>query len=239
MPLQEAIQHIVVLGQGLPETGIAVHFANAYNVALADTDPAYRGLLDAGDLVFSDGVPVVWAGRRLHQDVAEQWTRVYGPDVMAGVFDRSTAAGPLHYLLGGSSETLDLLQHRIAERWPHAVVAGAESPPFRPPTQDELRDRDERIRASGATLVWVGLGTPKQDVEVHRMSASIPVVALAVGAAFDFIAGTVSQAPVWMQQSGLEWGYRLAKEPRRLAKRYLWGNPRFIASVSRQAFGRR
>ena len=91
-----------------------------------------------------------------------------------------------------------------------------------------------RIRDSGATLVWVGLGTPKQDHEVHRLATALPVVALAVGAAFDFIAGTVSQAPVWMQRSGLEWSYRLAQEPRRLTKRYLWGNPRFVASVARQ-----
>ena len=82
--------------------------------------------------------------------------------------------------------------------------------------------------------MWVGLGTPKQDVEVARLAASLPVVALAVGAAFDFLAGTVSQAPVWMQRSGLEWSYRLAQEPSRLAKRYLWGNPRFVAAVVRQ-----
>lgn len=239
VPLDEAVERILDLGQGSPAAGIAVHFANAYNVALADTDQAYRGLLEAGDLVFSDGVPVVWAGQRLHQEVAAQWTRVYGPDVMQGVLDRSTPDGPRHYLLGGSDEALDLLQRNIAQRWPDAVVVGAESPPFRAPTQQELDDRDERIRASDATLVWVGLGTPKQDVEVRRLADALPVTALAVGAAFDFIAGTVSQAPVWMQRSGMEWAYRLAQEPGRLAKRYLWGNPRFIASVGRQALARR
>ncbi len=234
LPLSDAVPLVLALGASSPEHGIAVHFCNAYNVALADSDSAYRGLVNSGALVFSDGTPVVWAGRRLHPSLADRWTRVYGPDVMAGVLAGSTAAGPRHYLLGGTPETLDLLQQQIAARWPSAVIVGAESPPFRVESDAEIRARDARIRDSGATLVWVGLGTPKQDHEVHRLATALPVVALAVGAAFDFIAGTVSQAPVWMQRSGLEWSYRLAQEPRRLTKRYLWGNPRFVASVARQ-----
>lgn len=235
LSLPDAIGTIVELGSSTPTTGVAVHFANAYNVALADTDGQYRDLIERGDLVFSDGTPVVWAGRRLHSDVADRWTRVYGPDVMEGVLDASGPEGPSHYLLGGAEETLALLQAQIARRWPAARLAGAESPPFRTPTGQELAERDARIRDSGATLVWVGLGTPKQDLEVRRLADSLPVTALAVGAAFDFIAGTVSQAPVWMQRSGLEWTYRLAKEPKRLARRYLWGNPRFVWSVANQA----
>ena len=93
---------------------------------------------------------------------------------------------------------------------------------------DDLRERDERIRASGATIVWVGLGTPKQDYEVQRLALSLPVVAVAVGAAFDFLAGTKAQAPVWVQRSGLEWAFRLASEPRRLGRRYVWGNSVFL-----------
>jgi N-acetylglucosaminyldiphosphoundecaprenol N-acetyl-beta-D-mannosaminyltransferase len=114
------------------------------------------------------------------------------------------------------------------------VVAGFDSPPFRPPSAPELADRDERIIASGATLVWVGLGTPKQDQEVRRLADSVPVTALAVGAAFDFLAGTKAQAPLWVQRSGLEWAFRLATEPRRLARRYLWGNPRFVVATVRR-----
>ena len=235
VPLREAIDFITALGQKTPSRGIAVHFANAYNVALAEKDATYRRLLDAGDLVFTDGMPVVWAGRRLHAELAQTWERVYGPDVMTGVLDASKERGPRHYLLGGSETTLLALQERIAQRWPVAQIVGAESPPFRPATDDELRDRDQRIRDSGATLVWVGLGTPKQDVEVNRLASHVAVTALAVGAAFDFLAGTVQQAPEWMQRSGTEWAYRFAKEPRRLAKRYLWGNPTFIASTLRHA----
>ena len=96
-----------------------------------------------------------------------------------------------------------------------------------------MRERDQRIRETGATIVWVGLGTPKQDVEVARLAASLPVVAVAVGAAFDFLAGTKPQAPIWMQKSGTEWLFRFASEPRRLAKRYIWGNSVFLAEAIR------
>lgn len=242
LTLAEAIARIVRLGTSDAQTaplqrGVAVHFANAYNVALAADDADYATLLAQGDLVMSDGVPIVWAGRRLHGLDAQAWTRVYGPDVMEGVL--AAGAGPRHYLLGGSVDTLRALEDAIAARWPEAAVVGSESPAFRPATRDELAARDARIAASGATLVWVGLGTPKQDVEVRRIADALPVTALAVGAAFDFIAGTVPQAPPWMQRSGLEWAYRLGREPRRLAKRYLWGNPRFVVSVAGQAMDAR
>ena len=250
LPLSAAIDLVVHLGSTQPTEGIAIHFANAYNVALADTDQQYQALMASGDLVFTDGTPVVWAGRKLHPDVAEAWTRVYGPDLMTGILDRSldaqatamdahaSANNPRHYLLGGTPEVLATLQQRISKQWPSALVVGADSPPFATPTPADLDARDERIRASGATLVWVGLGTPKQDVEVRRLADSLPVTALAVGAAFDFLAGTTKQAPVWMQRSGLEWSFRLAQEPRRLARRYLWGNPRFVLTVARQRTGR-
>ncbi len=234
MPLKVAIDKIVALGSRRPTTGVAVHFANAYNVALADSDPAYAALLAAGDLVFTDGLPVAWAGRLLHRDMASQWTRVYGPDVFIGVLERSNFESSRHYLLGSTPETLNALITRIQTQWPSAVIAGFESPPFRQASAEELADRDARIIASGATLVWVGLGTPKQDQEVRRLADSVNVTALAVGAAFDFLAGTKPQAPVWLQRVGLEWAFRLATEPRRLARRYLWGNPRFVLAAIRR-----
>lgn len=236
LTLAQAIDRIRTWGSVRPARGRAVHFANAYNVALASKDPEYAALVNSGDLVCSDGTPVVWAGRWLHERRVGEWDRVYGPDVFEGVLE--TGPGVRHYLLGGSEETLSALQARISEQWPDAEVVGAESPPFRAWTTDELAARDERILASGATLVWVGLGTPKQDYEVRRLADSIPVTALAVGAAFDFLAGTVKQAPDWMQRSGLEWAYRFAKEPRRLAGRYFWGNPVFLREVARQRMSR-
>jgi N-acetylglucosaminyldiphosphoundecaprenol N-acetyl-beta-D-mannosaminyltransferase len=156
---------------------------------------------------------------------------VYGPDVMEAVLARG--GGLRQYLLGGSEQTLVALRAEIARRWPNSVVVGAESPPFRPLSDSQRQEQDARIAESGAQLVWVGLGTPKQDWEAARLARSLPVVALAVGAAFDFLAGTKAQAPVWVQRCGIEWAYRLAHEPRRLARRYFWGNPRFLLAAAR------
>jgi N-acetylglucosaminyldiphosphoundecaprenol N-acetyl-beta-D-mannosaminyltransferase len=238
LPLGDAIRFVVDAARAvhdgrLGHPGLAVHFCNAYNVALAKSDPGYARRLEAADVVFSDGVPITWVGKRAYPDQASDWERVYGPDVMRGVLAASAQEGPLHYLLGSTPETLDALTRKLSAEYPSARIVGAESPPFRAATDDELRERDERILASGASIVWVGLGTPKQDAEVQRLAASIPVAALAVGAAFDFLAGTKAQAPVWMQRSGLEWAFRLASEPRRLGRRYVWGNSVFALEAVR------
>lgn len=212
------------------KVGSSIHFANAYNIALAENDESYRTLMNQGDLVFTDGVPVVWAGKRLHPQ--HKWERVYGPDVTQRLLtDTEINPTAKHFFLGSTPETMKKLLSVVAKDFPNSQVVGHECPPFRQPIEQELDERDRRIRESGATLIWVGLGTPKQDFEARRLAGSLPVTALAVGAAFDFIAGTVEQAPRWVQRSGLEWSYRLAKEPRRLAKRYFWGNPQFIKSV--------
>jgi N-acetylglucosaminyldiphosphoundecaprenol N-acetyl-beta-D-mannosaminyltransferase len=216
-----------------------VHFANAYNVALARTDPDYARMLNSADYVFSDGVPITWVGKRAYPEQAHDWERVYGPDAMTMVLERSQLNEPRHFLLGASPDVLEQLTTRLAARFPNATVVGSESPPFRDPTPQELADRDQRIIESGATMVWVGLGTPKQDYEVARLAANVPVVALAVGAAFDFLAGTTPQAPAWMQRSGLEWAYRFAREPRRLGHRYVWGNSVFLLEAARTLQSRR
>lgn len=237
MTLDDAIDVVLneanSVGKTSQDEGVAIHFCNAYNVALARSDREYRELIARGNYVFSDGVPITWVGKRAVPHKAHEWERVYGPDVMEGVFARSTPTRPRHYLLGSSPAVLAALQERLLERFPDAQIVSSESPPFRPPTQEELAERDRRIRESGATIVWVGLGTPKQDVEVARLAASLPVVAVAVGAAFDFLAGTKPQAPVWMQKSGTEWLFRFASEPRRLARRYVWGNSVFLFEAIR------
>ena len=233
-PLEAAVAGVLTEAAANRAKGLAVHFANAYTVALADDDPAYASLLAAPDaVVFTDGVPVAWVGRRAYPRVAPEWERVYGPDVMTGVMAASGPDGPRHYLLGGSPATLGLLREAISHRWPEAQIVGAESPPFRQLSPAERRQQDERIARTGAQIVWVGLGTPKQDWEVNRLASELPIVAMAVGAAFDFLAGTKSQAPTWMQRSGTEWFYRLVTEPKRLGRRYLWGNPRFLRAAVR------
>lgn len=236
LPLKAAVDMLISRAAELPTDGghgISVHFANAYNVAIARSNPTYAALLNDADFVFSDGVPITWVGKRAHPDHALAWERVYGPDVMAMVLERSTDVAPRHYLLGSTEEVLTQLRAKIADRFPRARIVGSESPPFHQPSSAELAARDERIRASGATMVWVGLGTPKQDVEVNRLAKTLPVMALAVGAAFDFLAETTPQAPRWMQQRGLEWAYRLSTEPKRLGKRYVWGNSVFLLEAAR------
>ena len=227
---KDATQLIMEAIKNNKEVGTSIHFANAYNIALAENDLDYQNTMNAGDLVFTDGVPVVWAANRLHPQ--HKWERVYGPDVTTWILENQELGKTArHYFLGATPETMNKLLNQIAMRFPTAQVVGQDCPPFREPTAQELNERDQRIKDSGATVVWVGLGTPKQDFEVQRLAYNLPVTAIAVGAAFDFLAETVPQAPQWIQKSGLEWGYRLAREPRRLAKRYFWGNPQFIKSV--------
>jgi N-acetylglucosaminyldiphosphoundecaprenol N-acetyl-beta-D-mannosaminyltransferase len=236
MPFPDAVTTLLEQAANITHAGhpgISVHFANAYNVALARDARDYADLLNASDYVFSDGVPITWIGKRAYPRDAAIWERVYGPDVMTAVFHASQPNAPRHYLLGSTPEVIDALTRSLTVRFPQATIVGAESPPFTSPTAPELAARDARIRESGATMVWVGLGTPKQDHEVHRLAASLPVLSLAVGAAFDFLAGTKPQAPVWVQRNGLEWAYRFAKEPTRLGKRYVWGNSVFLLEAAR------
>lgn len=207
-----------------------VHFIPADPTVLAMTDPTYRATLNAGDLNVADGMSVVWALRLKGQRSA----RITGTDGFRLLFPHTSARGFGHFLYGGTPETLALLEARLTSMDPSAHVT-AESPPFRDLDDGELLESVERIRRSGASLVWVGLGTPKQDIVAERLRAlEAASVILCVGAAFDFIAGTKPRAPRWMQRSGLEWLHRLVSEPRRLWRRYLFENPRFIMGVTKE-----
>jgi N-acetylglucosaminyldiphosphoundecaprenol N-acetyl-beta-D-mannosaminyltransferase len=206
--------------------GRAIHFCNAYTLSLAHSDQDYREMLCTAAICFADGQSVVWARHLFSR--GSSLKKVSGPDLFEAVFAASTQRGPRHYLLGGDEPTLDRLQRRLRSRFPEAQIVGRESPPFRPLTDREIRAQDARIAESTAEIVWVGLGTPKQDYEVRRLANSLPVTAIAVGAAFDFTAGTKKRAPAWMRSVGLEWVHRLASEPRRLWKRYLVGNAVFL-----------
>jgi N-acetylglucosaminyldiphosphoundecaprenol N-acetyl-beta-D-mannosaminyltransferase len=214
---------------GRQSQGAAIHFVNAYSISLAERDSAYRAILESADHNFPDGKPLSWATifskARLHQ--------VRGPQQFELVMDEGRTHRLSHFLLGGDEPTRLKLESELRRRYPGVLIVGGFSPPFRRLTETEQAEQDQLIRDSGANIVWVGLGTPKQDFETARLSASIPVVAAAVGAAFDFVAGTKATAPNWMTVVGLEWAFRLATEPRRLWKRYLIGNAIFVWSVIR------
>jgi N-acetylglucosaminyldiphosphoundecaprenol N-acetyl-beta-D-mannosaminyltransferase len=208
--------------------------AAAVNLVMsAQEDPATRAAVLGATLAVPDGQPLVWALRALGHSSA---TRVYGPDLMALACARGARAGTPMFLYGGRTEdALKLLEERLRARFPGLRIAGSHSPPFRELSGEEEQAVIADVNSSGAAVVWVGTGQPKQEKWMLRMRPHLSAPLLVgVGAAFDFHAGLVAQAPPWMQRAGLEWSYRLAREPRRLWRRYARYNPRFIAGFSRQ-----
>jgi len=208
--------------------------AAAVNLVMSAHDDAatMKALLGAS-LAVPDGQPLVWALRLLGHGRA---TRVYGPNLMERWCARAAVTGTPTYLYGGRSEqALELLSGRLRERFPGLRIVGGWSPPFRPLSEREREEVAARIDDSGAQVVWVGTGQPKQELWMSEMRPLLRAPLLVgVGAAFDFHAGIVSQAPAWMQRNGLEWLYRLSREPRRLWRRYASQNPRFVAGFARQ-----
>jgi N-acetylglucosaminyldiphosphoundecaprenol N-acetyl-beta-D-mannosaminyltransferase len=206
--------------------------AAVHLVMVAQDDPEARRAV-ARMMTVPDGVPLVWALRSLGHPEA---SRVYGPDLMAHYCARAARNGTSMYLYGGrSDDALARLEAALRVRFPGLRIAGSWSPPFRSLTDAERDLVAERINASGADVVWVGTGQPKQEKWMAEMRDRLEApILVGVGAAFDFHAGIVPQAPGWMQRMGLEWSYRLAREPRRLWRRYASYNPRFIAAFARQ-----
>jgi N-acetylglucosaminyldiphosphoundecaprenol N-acetyl-beta-D-mannosaminyltransferase len=208
--------------------------AAAVNLVMsAREDPQARAAVLGATLAVPDGQPLVWALRALGHKRA---TRVYGPDLMARFCARAAVDGTPIYLYGGRTpEALELLEARLCERFPGLRIAGGHSPPFRALSAEEKQNVVSAIDASGAAVVWVGTGQPKQEKWMLEMRPRLRAPLLVgVGAAFDFHAGLVSQAPRWMQRNGLEWVYRLSREPRRLWRRYARYNPLFVAGFLRQ-----
>jgi N-acetylglucosaminyldiphosphoundecaprenol N-acetyl-beta-D-mannosaminyltransferase len=203
-----------------------------HGVMESQRDAELRAIHNASGLTTPDGMPMVWAGRRAG---ASWMSRVYGPDLMLALCERAAARGWSSYFYGGGPGVPEQLAARLTARFPGLLVAGAESPPFRPLTTAEDEAVVERINASGADLVWVGLSTPKQErwMASHVGRINAPVT-LGVGAAFDIHAGLLRQAPPWIRRHGLEWAYRLYREPRRLWRRYLSNNPRFALAIIRR-----
>lgn len=187
------------------------------------------------DMSTPDGAPIAWMLRRLGYPAQE---RINGPDLMLHYCAHAERTGESVFLYGGRIETLLLLEQRLKEKFPELRIAGRYSPPFRKLTEEEDRQVTEKINSSGAATVWVGLGCPKQEQWMAEHRGAINAVMIGVGAAFDYHAGTLRRAPVWMQQNGLEWLHRLCKEPSRLWKRYLLTNTLFLGLALSQLIRR-
>ncbi len=206
---------------------------NVHTVMAASEDDELRCALIGSSLNVPDGQPLVWALNLLGHELHD---RVYGPELMARACARSAQSGQRLYLYGGRNQgALVQLALNLRQRYPGVQIVGGYSPPHRPLSPEEHHSVAETINASDADVVWVGIGVPKQEKWMAQMRYELAApVLVGVGAAFDFHAGLVPQAPDWMQQRGLEWAYRLAHEPRRLWRRYLRYNPRFIRAFTRQ-----
>jgi N-acetylglucosaminyldiphosphoundecaprenol N-acetyl-beta-D-mannosaminyltransferase len=206
---------------------------NVHTVMASSEDPELRRALLGSSLNVPDGQPLVWALAALGHPLDD---RVYGPELMARACARSAVSGQRLYLYGGRNQgALVQLALNLRHRYPGVKVIGGYSPPHRPLTDEERSFVVSEINRSRADVVWVGIGVPKQEKWMAQLRSELDApVLIGVGAAFDFHAGLVPQAPAWMQGHGLEWAYRLAREPRRLWRRYLRYNPRFVGAFARQ-----
>jgi N-acetylglucosaminyldiphosphoundecaprenol N-acetyl-beta-D-mannosaminyltransferase len=210
--------------------------AAVHCVMVCQEDDEMRDAVLGASLTVPDGQPLKWALNALGHDLDD---RVYGPTLMARYCERSAGTGVRMYLYGGRNQgALAQLARNLRLRYPGIQIVGGYSPPFRPLTEDEESEVAREINHSGADVVWVGIGVPKQEKWMaHMRDRLVTPLLVGVGAAFDFHADLVPQAPNWMQTLGLEWLYRLIQEPRRLWRRYLRYNPRFVAGFLKQYAG--
>ena len=208
-----------------------------HGVSEAQEDAEFRRILNGASLNTPDGMPMVWLGRLGgHREMG----RVYGPDLMTLVMRESVARGWRHFFYGGANGTAERLRAVLTEKFPGLQVSGTYEPPFRPLNDAEQAVLTAQVATTKPDMLWVGLSTPKQERFMAENLARLDTtLMLGVGAAFDMLAGTKSQAPRWMQASGLEWFYRLCQEPRRLGPRYLKNNPIFALRVLAQLSGLR
>lgn len=211
-------------------TALAVH-----GLMTGVGDPEFRYRLNRFDLVTPDGQPVRWALNLLHRHHLAD--RVYGPTLMLHVCERASEMALPVFLYGSRQPVLDRLTAALQERFPRLVVAGAEPSKFRTTTDTEKQDLVDRIRASGARISFVGMGCPRQEIFTYEYADALSMPVLAVGAAFDYHAGTITAPPEFLQRLGLQWAFRLAQDPRRLWRRYLVLNPLYLALLAAQATG--
>jgi N-acetylglucosaminyldiphosphoundecaprenol N-acetyl-beta-D-mannosaminyltransferase len=217
-------------GRPFALTALAVH-----GLMTAVLDKSYQSRLNTLDLVTPDGQPVRWALNMLHDARLRDW--VSGPELVIDVLREAAQHGVAVYLYGSTPQTLQALTASLHTLFPELSIAGVEPSKFRSAAAGELTELAERISRSGARIVLVGLGCPRQEIFVHEMRPLLRMPLLAVGAAFDYHAGQLRRAPEWMRRRGLSWFWRLACEPRRLWRRYLLLNPAYLAGLLAQTCG--
>jgi len=243
------VQRVNVLGVGISTINLAsgtaivaeavktrhrgyISVTGVHGVMEAQNDPDFRSILNRSFLCTPDGIPMVWMGRVRGFN---KMGRVYGPDLMLEV---CALPGIRHFLYGGSDGTAELLKAKLMERFPNLNIVGTYEPPWRPLHAGEQEALSRQIREAKPDILWVGLSTPKQEKFMSEYLPQLEVTLMVgVGAAFDIHSGRVRQAPRWMQRSGLEWFFRLCQEPRRLWRRYLKNNPRFLYGIVCQLTG--
>jgi N-acetylglucosaminyldiphosphoundecaprenol N-acetyl-beta-D-mannosaminyltransferase len=194
----------------------------------AQTDPQLKKVLNQAGLVVPDGMPLVWLARYYGFKLKR---RVYGPELMLSFCVATASKGLRHFFYGGAEGVAQALAETLVQRFPGLVVAGTYTPPFRPLSADEENEITNLVNTTQPDILWVGLGTPKQEKWMHaHLYLAVPAM-VGVGAAFDLNTGRLKQAPSWMQENGLEWLFRLCAEPRRLWRRYLLQGPKFVYYV--------
>jgi N-acetylglucosaminyldiphosphoundecaprenol N-acetyl-beta-D-mannosaminyltransferase len=212
-------------------------FMPVHGLITAARDRRFMEAISAFDVIAPDGQPVRWGLNLLHR--VDLQDRVYGPTCMMRLCQAAEVNGIGIYLYGATPEVLRDLESRLLREFPKLIISGVESPPFRPLTEEEDAAAVERINSSGAGMLFLGIGCPKQEYFAFEHRDQIKPVQFCVGAAFDFHAGAKKTAPAWMQKRGLEWLFRLVQEPRRLAKRYVVTNTLYIALLTKSLLTRR
>jgi N-acetylglucosaminyldiphosphoundecaprenol N-acetyl-beta-D-mannosaminyltransferase len=235
MNLRIATEAVLVAARERQKGYVCV--TGVHGVMEAQDDPELRRILNEAFLNTTDGMPLVWLGRHY---IGRQVDRVYGPDLMLELFAATQDGTVSHFLYGGAAGVAEELKAKLEARFPGVRIVGTYTPPFRPLDAQEEAGLSALVATTKPSLMWIGLSTPKQERFMAEYLPKLDVaVMLGVGAAFDFHSGRVSQAPKWIQRSGFEWFYRLLTQPKRLGRRYLSNNPRFLWRIARQLLSRK
>ena len=229
----------LVIDSAVSERGGYACLCNVHVLETAHRDPLVMAALDDAKVVFPDGTPIVWAQRASYRDGAP-FDRIAGPDLMERVLRDGRVHGMRHALYGSTEDVVGRLRATVARRYPGAEIVASVTPPFGEQTEEEVTKQVEAIRASRPHVVWIALGAPRQELWAAKYAPLLePAFVVAVGAAFDFLAGVKPRAPRWMRRAGLEWLHRLSLEPARLGRRYVTTNTTFLLRAASSLVRRR